>query len=89
MSWLAEPKFSVGNAVTLTSGGQAMTIFSVDGDNALCVWIDKTGKDRSRDFPTKCLVHDTGGAFNLIIEGFNATSEEMDQLTGRKAIGNA
>ena len=89
MSWLAEAKFSMGSSVTLKSGGLAMTVVSIDGDNATCVWLDKTGRDRSRDLPMCCLMHDGGGAFNLIIEGFNATAEEVDQLTGRKAIGNA
>ena len=89
MSWLAAPKFSVCSAVELRSGGQAMTISKLSDEQADCAWIDTTGRPRLLSVPVQCLVHHRIGDFNLIIEGHNATSHEIDVLTRRKDAGHA
>ena len=90
MSWFNKTELAVGDSVKLTSGGVAMTIVEFREGNAHCVWHDKTGRDRERSFPLSCLVHHSvDGDFNLIIEGYNATSDEIAELKRTGGVGNA
>jgi uncharacterized protein YodC (DUF2158 family) len=90
VSWFNKTELAMGDSVTLTAGGVAMTIVEFREGSALCVWHDKTGRDRERSFPLSCLVHHNVDAdFNLIIEGFNATSEEIAELRSNGSVGNA
>lgn len=35
--------FSPGDIVTLKSGGQALTIAAIDGEDATCIWLGEEG----------------------------------------------
>jgi uncharacterized protein YodC (DUF2158 family) len=59
-------EFKVGEPVYLKSGGPAMSIQSIDGENALCVWLD--GKRPFRElYPLAVLTkEDPDSAFAII-----------------------
>lgn len=45
------PKFERGALVRLRSGGPAMTVSAVKGDQVECVWTDDTGQPNDATFP--------------------------------------
>jgi uncharacterized protein YodC (DUF2158 family) len=44
-----------GDVVQLKSGGPHMTISSIFGDQAVCIWFDSEGKRTQEDFPLDTL----------------------------------
>ena len=85
-----EFKPSPGAAVQLKSDGFPMTVESVDGSDVTCVWSDK-GRIRREVLKAYALKRSTAGVDKvLIIQGWNATAEEIDehQALG-EAFGNA
>jgi uncharacterized protein YodC (DUF2158 family) len=84
------PKFKIGDSVQLTSGGMAMTIVEIEDESAKCIWLDKTGRDRERSVPVSALMHDQLGTDGtLIIEGYNATSQEIAEYKRNLGLGHA
>ena len=80
-----EPRSGV--VVQLKSGGFSMTVEDVSGETVQCVWADK-GRIRRDNFPLKALKESTEGTdMILIMEGLNATSDEIADL--REHLGNA
>ncbi|MGE0776115.1 MAG: YodC family protein [Sphingomonadaceae bacterium] len=83
--------FQIGDVVSLKSGGGAMAVESTNAEVVACVWRDK-GMTRRDSFPEACLRHSAGefdGIGDLIIEGYNATSEEIADLKRKGGVGNA
>ncbi|MGD9810407.1 MAG: DUF2158 domain-containing protein [Sphingobium sp.] len=82
--------FSPGDVVSLQSGGAAMTLVQIMGNDADCVWMTKLGQLRRTTLPTKCLRAGTDeydGVGTLIIEGMTHSRDEIDRLYGD--AGNA
>jgi uncharacterized protein YodC (DUF2158 family) len=82
--------FAIGDRVSLTSGGQAMNVESVQTESVACVWLDKAGKVRRDTFPKQCLRHGDSrfdGIPDLVIEGITHTRDELDSYL--KVSGNA
>ncbi|WP_165390224.1 DUF2158 domain-containing protein [Thalassococcus sp. S3] len=48
---------SVGDIVSLRSGGPNMTVSSIEGDAILCDWIDSKGMPRQRSYRLGMLQH--------------------------------
>jgi len=44
-----------GDVVQLNSGGPHMTISSIDGDKAVCMWFDSSGNHIQKAFPLHTL----------------------------------
>ena len=45
-------EFKVGDVVYLNSNPETkITVQSLDGDNAICVWLDKKGELKQAEFP--------------------------------------
>ena len=86
MKWWETPSH-VGAVVELKSGGFPMTIEAVSDGHADCVWADK-GRIRRDRFAIEVLKPSRDGAdLTLIIEGLNATSDEVAEF--KKVSGNA
>jgi len=76
-----------GAVVQLKSGGFSMTIEEVSGDTVRCVWADK-GRIRRDNFASNALKQSTEGTdMILIMEGLNATSDEIADF--KEHLGNA
>ena len=48
--------FVAGDIVALKSGGQAMTIAEIHGDNAVCLWVGEEGDFFRETIPTIALI---------------------------------
>lgn len=55
----------VGDVISLRSGGSAMTLEAIDGDAAVCVWMDRAGKFRREQLPIDCVRKGTAEFDNL------------------------
>ncbi len=86
---MARRNFKIGNVVALCSGGVPMTIESIDGEIASCVWMGKELVRRDK-FEVSCLKwwSEIEPDFTLLIPGFNIT-EEQAALLPREGVGNA
>jgi len=51
--------FKVGDTVSLNSGGDLMTVVSMDQDSVTCAWFVR-GDVKSKSFPTKALKKSDG-----------------------------
>lgn len=73
------PDLQPGGVVQLRSGGIAMTIESLEGEIAHCVWSDKAGRIQRDQFPTKLLKRSTLGSDGIILmAGLNTSQQEID-----------
>jgi uncharacterized protein YodC (DUF2158 family) len=45
--------FAIGDVVQMKSGGPLMTIESLDGENATCSWMERTGPQNSPRYSKK------------------------------------
>jgi uncharacterized protein YodC (DUF2158 family) len=57
-------EFKPGDVVQLKSGGPRMTIQTLNGDSATCVWFEKNKENRSV-FATVLLTASGGGAIRV------------------------
>jgi len=47
--------FTIGDTVSLRSGGTAMTVDEMKPDGIKCTWMDEAGEDRAALFSPRCL----------------------------------
>lgn len=76
---------AVGDVVQLRSGGVVMTVERILEDRAICVWNDKMLRTRREDFLLETIAHAKSGDMTPMIEGFNATAEDI--VAHKRALG--
>lgn len=52
---MTENTFTIGDTVSLRSGGTAMTVDEMKPDGVRCTWMDESGEDRAAIFNPACL----------------------------------
>ena len=62
-------EFEVGDVVILKSGSARMTIAAVDGDMAVCVWVDKGKSYRDRFELVTLKKYETPSYFGTVVRG--------------------
>lgn len=64
--------FSPGDIVTLKSGGQALTIAAIDGEDATCIWLGEEGDLFRESLPV------------IVLQAIDLEDEEDDEEDGEK-----
>lgn len=59
--------FSPGDIVTLKSGGQALTIAAIDGEDATCIWLGEEGDLFRESLPV------------IVLQAIDLEDEEEDE----------
>lgn len=72
-----ETKVELGARVELKSGGFAMTIEAIDGDDVTCIWAAKDGKIHREVLKAHVLKNSTGADVTIIMEGLNASADDI------------
>ncbi|MEL6521617.1 MAG: DUF2158 domain-containing protein [Pseudomonadota bacterium] len=68
-------KFSVGDLVSLKSGGPSMTVVAFDGANRKCCWFSSEGRFHTYDFPAVALKGGTDARLVVnVVENFDENS---------------